>query len=79
MAQSCSGQYNFLYPSLDEIDPPEEAELILIDPNQRLPSWVLGSLIRTGPGKFSFDDGDFSVNHFLDGIYKFFWLRLYNI
>ncbi|XP_037795664.1 beta,beta-carotene 15,15'-dioxygenase-like [Penaeus monodon] len=37
-----------------------------------IPSWVCGSLLRVGPGKF--DLGDFTLNHWLDGmaiLYKF--------
>jgi len=52
-----------MYPTLDEIHEPEEAAI-----TGCLPSWVHGTLVRTGPGKFDFDD-NFSVNHFLDGKY----------
>ena len=31
-----------------------------------IPSYIKGSYIRTGPGKFDFDKG-FNVNHFMDG------------
>jgi len=59
---STNGDYNFLYPSLNEILEPEEAKLT----GGTLPSWVTGTVIRNGPGLFDFQDG-FSVTHFLDG------------
>lgn len=37
-----------------------------------MPEWLKGSLIRVGPGKFN--EGDFSFNHWQDGMavmYKF--------
>ena len=55
-----SGKFDFLYPSLEEIEQPEESKL-----TSELPEWLQGCLIRTGPGKFDFED--FTVNHFLDG------------
>ncbi len=32
----------------------------------QVPSWVAGTFLRVGPGKFDFDKG-FAVDHFLDG------------
>ena len=33
----------------------------------QLPEWLEGKFIRNGPGIFDLDNGNFTVNHFLDG------------
>ena len=59
-----SGKFSFLYPTLKEIMPESECSEL----QKSIPEYAIGTLLRTGPGLFSFDDG-FEVNHFLDGKY----------
>ncbi|CAG7659416.1 unnamed protein product [Allacma fusca] len=49
-----------LFRSTEELEEPEEAVI-----EGEVPSWLNGTLFRTGPGKF--DIGNFTVNHWLDG------------
>ncbi|CAG7830593.1 unnamed protein product [Allacma fusca] len=50
-----------LYRTQKELLTPETSKL-----TGKLPSWVKGTYIRTGPGKFDFDN-NFEMNHFMDG------------
>ncbi|XP_068208769.1 beta,beta-carotene 15,15'-dioxygenase-like [Palaemon carinicauda] len=51
----------------------ECVEPVLTKSKGEIPSWLCGSFVRVGPGKFDLSE-DFSVNHWMDGLaimYKF--------
>jgi carotenoid cleavage dioxygenase-like enzyme len=50
-----------IFRTTEELEEPEAAEVV-----GRIPEWVQGSFIRSGPGVFELKD-DFCLNHIFDG------------